>query len=109
LNRLKTISELISLEGKTALITGAAAVSGVPLPTVLPRQEPVLLLADINQQGLQEARKELIDLGHEVSIFHSDLADKNDIDRLWSELKEREVNILVNNVGFIATGLCRSG
>jgi NAD(P)-dependent dehydrogenase (short-subunit alcohol dehydrogenase family) len=99
LNRLKTISELISLEGKTALITGAAAGIGRAIAYRFAEAGAGLLLADINQQGLQEARKELIDLGHEVSIFHSDLADKNDIERLWGELKEREVNILVNNVG----------
>jgi len=95
----RPISELISLEGKGALITGAA--SGIGRATALRFAEAGanLELVDIDEFGLKETGELVKDFGVEVNLHRIDLSRKVEIDALWEMLKGREPDILVNNAG----------
>ncbi len=83
----RPISELISLEGKGALITGAA--SGIGRATALRFAEAGanLELVDIDEFGLKETGKLVKDFGVEVNLHRIDLSRKVEIDALWEMLK----------------------
>jgi NAD(P)-dependent dehydrogenase (short-subunit alcohol dehydrogenase family) len=96
---LKPLTELISLEGKRALITGAAAGIGRAMAYRFAEAGAGLELADINAHGLGVLKKELSQFNHEVNIHKTDISSKEAIDVLWEELKGKEPDILVNNAG----------
>ena len=95
----KSISELISLRGKRALITGAA--SGIGRATALRFAEAGagLELVDLNESGLAETKELAGEFGVEVNLHRIDLSRKVEIDALWETLKGREPDILINNAG----------
>jgi len=95
----RPISELISLRGKRALITGAA--SGIGRATALRFAEAGadLELVDLNESGLEETRELAEKFGVEVNLHRVDLSRKVEIDALWKALEGREPGILVNNAG----------
>ena len=94
---LKPLSELVSLEGKRALITGSAAGIGKAMAYRFAEAGADLELVDINIKGLGAARKELSQFHHEVNIHKVDISAKEAIDSLWAELSGKEPDILVNN------------
>lgn len=96
---LPSIEQLISLEGKKALITGAAAGIGKAIACRYAEAGADLLLVDIDEDGLRRAVDELT--SHRVSIAARvvDLSSKEEIDALWASLAGVEPDILVNNAG----------
>jgi len=96
---LKPLSELISLKGKSALITGAAAGIGKAIAYRLAEAGANLELADINNKGLTIAQKELSQFSSEVNIHKVDVSRREEIDALWEKLSGREPDILINNAG----------
>ena len=96
---LKPLSELVSLAGKRALITGCAAGIGRAMAFRFAEAGADLELVDINKKGLGAVSKELLQFNHEVSIHKVDISSKEAIDSLWSELSGKEPDILVNNAG----------
>lgn len=93
------LSELISLSGKKALVTGAA--SGIGRATALRFAEAgaELELVDVDKEGLKETGKLVREFGVEATLHRVDLSKKKEIDSLWETLKGREPDILVNNAG----------
>jgi len=100
---LPSLSELISLKDKRALITGSASGIGRAMAYRFAEAGADLHLVDINQKALEETKQELARLKREVSIFKVDLAKKEAIDDLWRELEGKEPDILVNNAGIYPT------
>lgn len=95
-----SISELISLKGKISLITGAAAGIGKAVALRFAEAGSDLYLVDINEEGLKTLAREIKNnFNRNVDIFKIDLFKKDEIDRLWDEIKGREPDILVNNAG----------
>ena len=95
----KSISELISLQGKSAIITGAAAGMGAATARRFAEAGADLLLLDINEQDLAVLKDELSGAGVSVSTYPVDLASKAEIDRFWEGLGDAKPDILVNNAG----------
>jgi NAD(P)-dependent dehydrogenase (short-subunit alcohol dehydrogenase family) len=93
------ISELISLEGKRALITGSAAGIGKAMAYRFAEAGADLELVDISEGGLNIVKEALESFNRDVSIHIVDLSKKQEIDALWLKLKGKEPDILVNNAG----------
>ena len=96
---LKALSELISLEGKRALITGSAVGIGRAMAYRFAEAGADLELVDMNKKGLGLVKNELSRLGSEIDIYKVDLSKEEEIDALWEELSGKEPDILVNNAG----------
>jgi len=96
---LKPLSELISLKGKKALITGSALGIGKAMAYRFAEAGADLELVDINERGLRAVAEELSKFKVEINIHKVNLSSKQEIDALWEELKRKEPDILVNNAG----------
>jgi len=96
---LKPLSELISLEGKRALITGSAVGIGRAMAYRFAEAGADLELVDMNIKGLGLVKKELSQFESEIDIYKVDLSKEEEIDALWKELSGKEPDILVNNAG----------
>jgi NAD(P)-dependent dehydrogenase (short-subunit alcohol dehydrogenase family) len=95
----KSLSELVSLSGRRALITGAA--SGIEKATALRFAEAGanLELIDVNKLGLRSVQKEAEEFGVDANVHRVDLSRKVEIDALWKALEGREPDTLINNAG----------
>jgi NAD(P)-dependent dehydrogenase (short-subunit alcohol dehydrogenase family) len=93
------LGELISLAGKTALVTGAAAGMGAAIARRFAEAGARLHLLDVDSAGVERLACELENQGAGVRAHAIDLADKEAIDRFWQELARETPDILVNNAG----------
>ncbi|GBC72538.1 3-oxoacyl-[acyl-carrier-protein] reductase FabG [archaeon HR03] len=94
------LTELISLKGRKALVTGAASGIGRSVSERFAEAGASLVLVDINEPSLTSVASAIKDrYGVEVEAKKADLSRKREIDELWAGLKERAPDILVNNAG----------
>lgn len=86
---------------KTALITGGASGLGYELALLFAADSYNLVLIDINTDKLEEA-KSFIESTYKVSviIMTKDLSQVNISENIMSELKDTQIDALVNNAGF---------
>lgn len=96
---LAPLASLVSLQGKTALVTGGAAGIGKAIAYRLAEAGANLILVDRSEQGLVDAKAELSVWGRRIDTYVVDLGDKQAIDRLWETLADDPPDILVNNAG----------
>jgi len=95
---LRPISELISLEGRRAIVTGAASGIGRAIALRFAEAGADLVLVDIDMEGLRSLEAEM--KGNTAADLHRvDLSDKAEIDRFWESLEGGLPDILVNNAG----------
>jgi len=97
----------MEIQGRIAVVTGAASGIGRATATALAREGADLVLADINDDRLEEVRKEITALGRRGIAVHTDVSKLQDIrnlfDRSVSEMGR--VDILMNNAGVHVVGL----
>jgi len=91
------MSNLIRLDDKTGVITGAASGIGAAMAYRFAEAGADLVLVDLNMEGLEAVKAEAGSFGVDVSLHKVDLADKSQIDGLWAELGN--TSVLVNNAG----------
>ncbi len=96
---LESLSELISLKGKKALITGSALGIGKAMAYRFAEAGADLELVDMNERGLRTVAKWLSGFEVEINIHKVDLSSEEEINALWERLKGKEPDILVNNAG----------
>jgi len=96
---LKPLSELLSLSGRRALITGSASGIGEAIAYSFAEAGADLELADMDEAGLRSVREELSRFNVETNIHRVDLLKKEDRHALWRTLERRDPDILVNNAG----------
>lgn len=94
-----SIHKLISLTGKTAIVTGAAKGIGKAIANRLAEAGSSLLLIDIDEKALKATSDELQVHETRIDYITMDVSQKEAIDRLWLEMDSSSPDILVNNAG----------
>jgi len=89
---------LFSLEGKTALVTGAAGGIGSAIAIGLAKAGAYVALCDINIEALESVKKEA---GNNLSIHHLNMADINSFAETVKNIVSlnNRIDILVNCAG----------
>ena len=95
----KSLSELVSLKGRRALITGSAAGIGKAMASRFAEAGADLVIVDVDAKKLGETCADLKRWGGDVEPRRVDLSKKPEIDALWNDLKGSEPDTLVNNAG----------
>jgi NAD(P)-dependent dehydrogenase (short-subunit alcohol dehydrogenase family) len=95
------------LDGKVALITGAARGIGRCMAVTFARSGADIVINDVNLDAAEEAASEIRGLGRRAIAVKADVGDPEEVDamvgRVVSELGG--VHILVNNAGIIDQGV----
>lgn len=89
------------LNGKNAIITGAANGIGRASAVLFSREGANLVLADISETGLRQVEDEIKGMGGNVVIRKTDVASEEEIQALINLALEKfnTIDILVNNAG----------
>lgn len=87
-----------SLEGKTAVVTGAASGLSRAIAIGFAGAGADLLIADINHDGLQETAKSIRALGQKAEVCLCDITDAAAVENLFARLDDAygHVDILLN-------------
>ncbi|MGR3763486.1 3-oxoacyl-ACP reductase FabG [Rossellomorea sp. NS-SX7] len=96
------------LEGKVALITGAANGIGYAAADVFVREGCYVALIDFDEEKGKEKVKSLNELGvGKAEFFQGDVADRSSVDSFVKRAKEHfgKIDILINNAGITRDGM----
>jgi gluconate 5-dehydrogenase len=95
--------DVFNLEGKTALVTGAALGLGRSFALTLAEAGADLVIADINKDRLGETEGMLKKIGVKVLKIMADMSEPDDIARMVDETFTNfgQLNIAVNNAGIV--------
>lgn len=93
----------LHLEGKVALVTGAASGFGSAIAAALVTEGCTAYLADKNLAGAEAARSRLGEKAHALEV---DVGDANDVAAKIGSIvgKHQRIDILVNNAGILKVG-----
>lgn len=93
----------MNFDNRVALITGAGSEKGIGKETAkqLSKRGATVILADINEEGLELAVQDLKSTGGKAHSVKLDVTDKVQIDKSITQLIEKfgKIDILVNNAG----------
>jgi 3-oxoacyl-[acyl-carrier protein] reductase len=91
----------LELRGRTALVLGAGGGLGRAIAVSLAQEGARLALADINEEQLEETKREVVSAGAEAMTLRWDLANLNAIDENVKAIEARlgPVDVLINNTG----------
>jgi gluconate 5-dehydrogenase len=97
----RTIQQLFSLEGRTALVTGGSRGLGLQLAFALGEAGARIMLSSRKAGDLEEATADLQAAGIDARWIAADCAREEDIRKLVDQTLERmgDIDILVNNAG----------
>ena len=94
------------LEGKTAVITGAADGIGFAISKAMAREGAHVFMGDINDDKGAAAAASLVAEGGRATFFHCDVAVETDIANLIDQAaRTGHVDVLVNNAAIAIGGM----
>jgi 3-oxoacyl-[acyl-carrier protein] reductase len=95
------------LEGKTALVTGAARGIGKAISEALATEGADLALCDLKEEWLSETAAEVQRKGRQTLCLAADVSNSQDVNQAVARVIERfgKIDILVNNAGITKDGL----
>lgn len=92
------------MKNKKALITGASSGIGRDMARVLSQKNYDLILVSRNKDMLESLKKEL---KTNVEIISMDLSSVDNCKKLYEQVKDKNIDILINNAGFGTIGSFR--
>jgi 3-oxoacyl-[acyl-carrier protein] reductase len=94
-------SEKMGLDGKIALVTGAAQGIGKAIALRLAQDKASVAVADLNFNLAQETALEIQNGGAKAMAFQADVSDSSQVEGLIKRVLENfsHIDILVNNAG----------
>jgi NAD(P)-dependent dehydrogenase (short-subunit alcohol dehydrogenase family) len=97
---------LTEFEGRVAVVTGAASGIGKAMCTRFAREGMHVVLADIENDALREAGREIEALGAQVLTVRTDVSQADSLSALAEATLERfgKVHVVCNNAGVFAGG-----
>lgn len=98
------LNKLFSLEGRTALITGASSGLGLHLAGVLAHAGAAVVLAARRKDKVEQAAAELTSSGHQAHAVYLDVTQTATISAAFDAAEvalDKPVDILVNNAGIL--------
>ena len=89
------------LEGKVAIITGAAGSMGAEEARLFAREGAKVVIADVFDDDGRQVEAEIAETGGEATYVHADVTSEDNWERLISETVSQygRLDILVNNAG----------
>ncbi|AST90533.1 3-oxoacyl-ACP reductase FabG [Sutcliffiella cohnii] len=89
------------LEGKVAIITGAANGLGLEAATIFGREGAKVALVDYDKELGEKRANELIASGFEAAYYQVNVAEQSEVQSMVNSVKERwgKIDILINNAG----------
>ena len=89
----------MNLNGKTAIITGAAVGIGKAVAIKMATLGAKTVLLDLNPETLEKTRKEVEKINSDVLAFTCDVSNEDEVNQAVSKAKEKfgKIDILVNN------------
>lgn len=111
MKKYQSLSELISLQGKGALVTGSARGIGFAIAYRLAEAGASVTIADLDNEKGRMAAQDLIERGFKAFFSSCDVRKEKDVKKTVDSAIEKmgRLNILVNNAGiFPSTPLLRT-
>jgi 3-oxoacyl-[acyl-carrier protein] reductase len=96
----------MKLTGRVALVSGAARGIGKAIALTLAREGALVVITDVDQDGIQQVTQEIEKMGHQAKAVRADVSQRQEVQRLVSEAISTfgKIDILVNNAGIIRRG-----
>tara|TARA_B100000029_G_scaffold164502_2_gene160613 strand:+ start:10165 stop:10941 length:777 start_codon:yes stop_codon:yes gene_type:complete len=97
---------LFSLEGKTALVTGAGSGLGQEIAKTLYEAGANLALAARRKEKLEETQSILDKKKSKIEIFSLDVTDESSIENCLNDIDQKfeSIDLLINNAGMTVVG-----
>jgi len=98
--------DLFRLDGKVAIVTGAGRGLGATLAHGLARYGAEIVIAEIDEQNVDDAQKRISDIGGKPHFIKTDVTDSSSVQAMVDEVKKSlgRIDTLVNNAGISVRG-----
>lgn len=96
-----SILNKFKLDGKTAVVTGAARGLGKAMAAGLAEAGANIVIPDLNLEGAREAAAEIAEIGVKTLALETDVTDEKDVMEMVNKIEEEfeRIDILINNAG----------
>jgi NAD(P)-dependent dehydrogenase (short-subunit alcohol dehydrogenase family) len=97
-------SELFSLQGRVAVVTGGASGLGEAIVHGFAQQGATVVVVDVQEQAGEQVAEAVRARGGAAEFVHADVTSREDVERLVADVVARrgDVRILVNSAGTAA-------